>query len=77
MSQTLVIPDELYARLSETARQRGLHSVEELLAEWRPREEAPSRDEAVQTINNLRARLFAAYGEMPDSTELIREDRNR
>lgn len=77
MSQALVISDELYARLYETARQRGLGSVEELLAESPAREVAPSREQAVEAIHSLKARLFATYGEMPDSTELIREDRDR
>ncbi len=35
------------------------------------------RNEAVQQINALRERLFDVYGEMPDSTDLIRDDRAR
>jgi hypothetical protein len=78
MSQTLVISDELYAHLSASARRRGFASVEELLAEWQSHcENGHERRRAVQTIDALRARLFATYGEMPDSTELIREDRER
>ena len=33
------------------------------------------RLDAVTRIDGLRERLFAKYGEMPDSTDLIREDR--
>lgn len=35
------------------------------------------RRQAVQRIDSVRAKLLAAYGEMPDSTALIREDRER
>jgi hypothetical protein len=78
MSRTLLIPDELYDRLDAAARQQGLDNVEQLLAAWQSREEETSqRQRAVQAIDALRARLFATYGEMPDSTDLIREDRAR
>jgi hypothetical protein len=33
------------------------------------------RHQAVQRIDSVRAKLLATYGEMPDSTMLIREDR--
>lgn len=35
------------------------------------------RRQAVERIDSVRARLLATYGEMPDSTDLIREDRER
>lgn len=35
------------------------------------------RREAVGRIDALREQLFAKYGEMPDSVELLREDRAR
>jgi lipase chaperone LimK len=35
------------------------------------------RKEAVRKIDALREQLFAKYGEMPDSVELLREDRAR
>ena len=35
------------------------------------------RQEAVRRIDALRERLFAAYGEMADSVEFLREDRSR
>ena len=35
------------------------------------------RRQAVQQIDSVRAKLLATYGEMPDSTALIREDRER
>jgi hypothetical protein len=76
MSRTLTISDELFARLEASARQRGLAGVEQLLEEWQAHAEDRSRRvEVVKRIDALRDRLFATYGEMPDSVALIREDR--
>jgi hypothetical protein len=77
MSQKLTISDALYMRLEAEAQLRGL-SIEQLLEEWERKEsELSRRREAVREINALREQLFAKYGEMPDSAELIREDRER
>ena len=75
MSRTLRVSDDLYARLEYEAQQRGLASVEELL-EQIDLVHAGSlrRREVVRQIDELRDRLFAKYGEMPDSVELLRED---
>jgi SOS response regulatory protein OraA/RecX len=82
MSQTLIVSDTLYAQLEATAHARGLSSVEELLQQLiemgRARiEEFSRRQQAVQRIDALRAQLFAKYGQMADSVELIRADRER
>ena len=78
MSRTLTIPDELYERLQAEARARGLGSVERLLDELgRNGVDVPQRNGAVSGIDNLRERLRAKYGEMPDSVALLREDRAR
>jgi hypothetical protein len=78
MSHTLTISQDLYTRLEDAARRRGLHTVERLLQEWEAGErELEQRREAVRQIDAFRAYLFAKYGEMPDSTPLIREDRER
>jgi len=78
MSRTITISDELYARLEAEARTRGLNSIEHLLEE---REQSASdlneRQRVVKRIDDLRERLFIKYGEMPDSVELLRADRNR
>ena len=78
MSRTITISDELYARLEAEARTRGLNSIEHLLEE---REQSESnlneRQRVVERIDDLRERLFITYGEMPDSVELLRADRNR
>jgi hypothetical protein len=55
-----------------------LNNIERLLEE---REQSESdlneRQRVVKRIDDLRERLFAKYGEMPDSVELLRADRNR
>ena len=77
MSQVIKISDALYARLEAEARQRGL-DIEQLLEEWeRKVAESKGRDEVVLRIDRLRERMFATYGEMPDSTQLISADRER
>jgi predicted CopG family antitoxin len=77
MSHTLTISDELYARLEKEAQMRGL-SIERLIEEWE-RNEANlfQRKDVVRSIDGLRERLFSKYGEMPDSSDLVREDRAR
>jgi hypothetical protein len=78
MSRTLTIPDALYARLEAAARARGLSSVEQLLEQWPfSNDELQPRQDVVRQIDALRERLFAKYGEMPDSVDLIRDDRTR
>ncbi len=77
MSRTVIVPDDVYERLEITARRRGLQSVEQLLTEWQPDDDIQTRQVTVARIDALRERLFAQYGEMPDSTTLLREDRER
>jgi len=82
MSQTLTISDTLYARLEAIARVHGLSGVEELIEqlieEWQSKvDELRRRQEVVRRIDALRERLFATYGEMPESVGLIRADRER
>jgi hypothetical protein len=78
MSRTITVPDELYARLEEAALTRGLRTVEELLEQLQiSAADLTQRKQAVSEIEHLRNRLFAKYGEMSDSTELVRQDRIR
>jgi hypothetical protein len=78
MSQTLTISDALYTRLEATAHTQGFRSIAQLLEAWQAREdELFGRREVVRRIDTLRDRLFATYGEQPDSVGLIREDRAR
>lgn len=78
MSRTITISDELYGKLEAQARMRGLDSVEQLLERLQaPEAESLRRADVVRKIDELRNRLFAEYGQMPDSQELLLEDRAR
>jgi Ni,Fe-hydrogenase III large subunit len=64
--------------LEAEARARGLNNIERLLEERAQSEsDLNERQRAVKRIDDLRERLFVKYGEMPDSVELLRADRNR
>ena len=82
MIQTLTVSDALYQELEAAARVGGFSSIEELIQTlievWQARvEELRQRQETVHRIDSLRAQMFAQYGAMKDSVELIRADRER
>ena len=76
MSKTLIISDETYRLLESQARKRELESVEQFLNEL-AQDELESRRETVCRIRDFRQKMLEKYGVLPDSTELIREDRMR
>jgi len=78
MGKTLSLPDDLYDRLENAAHQKGLKNIEQLLESWQIAEDnLLKRRETVEKIDALRNKLFQKYGQMADSTDLIREDRAR
>jgi hypothetical protein len=78
MDRTLNISDALYTRLQATLQRRGFTNVEQLLESWLTQEEElRQRQETVQRIDSLREHLFAKYAKMPDSTDLLQDDRGR
>jgi hypothetical protein len=82
MSRKLTISDNLYRRLESISRAQGFNSVEELIEQsiqtWQPNtDELHRRQAVVQRIDALRERLFSRYGELADSVDLIRADRER
>lgn len=78
MSRVLTISDDLYGKLETAAQRRGLTHIDQLLEQWQAADaELARRAQVVQHIDALREELRAKYGEMPDSVELIREDRER
>lgn len=78
MDLSLTIPESLYERLETSASRRGLKDIAQLIEEWQVlEEERQNRNEVVRQIDSLRERLSTKYGEMPDSIEMIREDRER
>jgi catechol-2,3-dioxygenase len=81
MNHTLTISENLHSRLLSESQARGLsieQLVEKAVEEWRRQDdELKRREEAVDRIVALRERMREKYGMMPDSVELIREDRER
>ncbi len=81
MNQTLAISEDLYNRLQFSAQLLGVsieQLIERLFEEWERRDaELRRREEAVDRVNKTYERMQAKYGQMPDSAELIREDRER
>ncbi len=83
MSVTLTVSDKTFQKLQISAKQQGKKNVEELLEEWQDEKaidfekELARRKELGERMRQLRERIFREHGTMPDSTELIREDRER
>lgn len=77
MSRTLDIPDSIYNWLAEEAANRGLDSLTAVLEQIKHEGRIGRRKEVAQRIDEHREQLYAKYGVMSDSTELIREDRER
>ena len=87
MSVTINIPEKIYKSLEHQAQKLELESVEQLLEELTEQfEEVESveredklakRHQIVDGIAAFRKRMKEKYGVMPDSTEILREDRMR
>ena len=87
MSKTLIVSDSIYESLEHQAQRREMQTVEQFLeeltkqfkneeaVEWK--NELARRRETGKRIREFRRRMQEKYGVMPDSTELIREDRMR
>ncbi len=83
MSQTLTISDDVYVRMKDEAGEQGIDTVEHYLekkyapAQRISEEELRLRREAVDRTIVLQQCFSKKYGLMPDSAELVREDRER
>lgn len=82
MLQHVEISEQLYQQLTKTAEKDGFATLEEFLGEllkqWQAREsELERRRNVVSQVDALYTRLRAKYGVMPDSVELVRQDRSR
>lgn len=76
--RTLTISDSLYQQLETTAHHRGFDSIEQFLETLNPQvDEMEQRHQIVSQIDALRTKLYSVYGEMPDSIDLLHEDRAR
>lgn len=83
MSVTITVSDKTFQRLYKSAKARGKGNVEQLLEEW-PDEpdvdwekELARRKTLGEQMRELRERIYRKHGLMSDSTDLIREDRER
>jgi predicted CopG family antitoxin len=80
MTKTIAIPEDLYHELEQSAQSRKLSNIvqviRELLEQSRA-EELKQRRDAGQAIIDLHERMKTKYGLVDDSTELIRQDRER
>jgi len=76
MSVTLTVSEKTYQKLEDVARRKGFEDVEKFLDEWEDIELA-NRREVVDRIIKFQKKMGEKYGVMPDSTELLREDRER
>jgi len=76
MAQVIVrnLPDDVVARLKARAKQRK-HSLEQELREILREAARPSREEIIADIDRIRAMTPRKL--QSDSTDLIREDRDR
>jgi hypothetical protein len=78
MGRTVTISEELYEKLTMAVKEHGLQNIEQLLELWQAHEvERRRRQEVVRGIDALCDRLYAQYGEMPDSVSLIRDDQSK
>ena len=85
MSKTITISDEKYQNIEALARLRGFQSVEQFIEEdeqldlqlHQRRQELEQRREVGRKLRELSDRIYQKIGLMPDSTPLIREDRER
>lgn len=83
MSVTLTVSDKTFQRLKAVAKTKGKENVEQLLDEWSLPTDSASEIELTERrmvakrIKAFRQKMFEKYGTMSDSTDMIREDRNR
>ncbi len=83
MSKTLTISDEKYQKIEALARLREFENAEQFLERDEQldehiverQKELKRRQKLGQEIMAFQQRMLEKYGVMPDSAELIREDR--
>ncbi|GAB4499206.1 MAG: hypothetical protein OHK0052_13850 [Anaerolineales bacterium] len=82
MKQAVLISEKLYNQLTEIAEQQNINDIEHLienwLYEWQSRaNKSNARMRVVQQALQMQQQLQTKYGQMPDSTHLIRADREQ
>jgi len=76
MSVTITVSEKTYQRLQSIAYNKGFENIENFLDQWEE-PEASNRREVVDEILKFHEKMKEKYGIMPDSTEILREDRMR
>ena len=76
MSVTITVSDKTYQKLKTAAQSKGFEQVEDFLDEWKEAE-SQDRRKVIDDILAFQKRMGEKYGVMPDSTLLVREDRER
>lgn len=77
MGRAVNLSEETYTELEKMAHSLGDGDIERLIKQWLREAELRRRQELGRRIDEHREQMFAKYGVMPDSTELIRQDRER
>ncbi len=77
MTKAIDFTDETYALLEEMSRKMGFADIEHLVKKLLWEAELQRRKELGRRINKHREAMLSQYGVMKDSTELIRQDRER
>jgi predicted CopG family antitoxin len=80
MTKTITIPEDLYHELEQSAQSRRLSNIVQVirvLLEQSRADELKQRRNAGQAILDLHERMKIKYGPVDDSTDLIRQDRER
>ena len=79
--KTITISETLFSRLEREARQHGFRTIEQLLESQHTPDISPEERErrraAVEEADAIRQKIAARAGTLPDSTLLVREDRER
>lgn len=78
------VPDDLYARLQALAQERNLSMsaaviqlLEQSLKDQKTGPQKKTRDQQIKILADIRRHRFTPPADMPDSTALLREDRER
>lgn len=77
MGRAVDFSEETYTQLEKMAQTLGFENIERLIKQWLWEAELRRRQELAHRIDQHREEMLAKYGVMSDSTEIIRQDRER
>ena len=76
MTRSIELPETTFTQLELMVRRRGYTTLVEYLSKWAEMEANRPRATLAE-IDQLRDEMLAKYGSFSDSTQMIREDRDR